>query len=156
MEKRCAFVENATQASSIENVKVLCARAERAGQNPNHREAYQVVVARAVAKLSVLAEYCLPFVRVGGWFFAPKGFKPNQEVDEAQNAIQTMGGEVVDIKTVASEGPKGMRTVVVMRKIRETPIKYPRKVGHPKKHPVKTLLKKEEAEESSSTEFGLM
>lgn len=136
LQKRCTFNKEAISAAGLANVSVTWARAEDAGQDPLLRHSQHVAVARAVAELRVLAELCLPMVQVGGHWVAAKGAAPEEEVALARRAIQELGGELVRVEEVDSLAPEGKRTVVVVRKVRTTPGKYPRKAGTPKKQPL--------------------
>ncbi|KAK9842345.1 hypothetical protein WJX81_007815 [Elliptochloris bilobata] len=136
LRKRCTFVEGAAATVGAANAHTLWSRAEAAGQDPTHREQADAAVARAVAELRVLAELCLPLVRVGGWWLAAKGARPQAEVEAAQRAIQLLGGELEAVEAVASQGPDGPRTVVVVRKMQPTPLQYPRREGRPAKAPL--------------------
>ncbi|CAL5052123.1 unnamed protein product [Urochloa decumbens] len=136
MKKRCTFLEHAVEAMGLSNVDVVCDRAENAGQSLDHREAYDVAAARAVAELKVLAEYCLPFVRVGGLFIAAKGHDPHEEIKNAKNAVQKLGASMSELCNVESMGPHGQRTAVIYLKDRATPRKYPRLPGTPSKMPL--------------------
>lgn len=101
-------------------------RAEDIGKDPQYREKYDYVTARAVAPLNVLCEYCLPLAKVGGIFVSLKGSNGMQELNDAKNAIQTLGGEL--IKADSYNLPNGdARTIFIIRKISQTPTKYPRK-----------------------------
>lgn len=106
------------------------------GQNLGFREVFDVSVARAVAEMRVLAEYCLPLVRLGGLFVAAKGHDPLEEVRRAERAIHVMGASVLETCSVESQGPHGQRTVIVCLKDRPTPRKYPRDPGTPVKSPL--------------------
>ncbi|XP_058112128.1 uncharacterized protein LOC131255436 isoform X2 [Magnolia sinica] len=97
MHKRCLFLEHAVGLTGLSNVQVLRARAESVGQSLDFREVFDVAVARAVAEMRVLAEYCLPLVRVGGLFVAAKGYDPQEEVRSAKKAIQFMGASVLQL-----------------------------------------------------------
>ncbi|CAL5037785.1 unnamed protein product [Urochloa decumbens] len=136
MKKRCTFLEHAVEAMGLSNVDVVCDRAENAGQSLDHREAYDVAAARAVAELKVLAEYCLPFVRVGGLFIAAKGHDPHEEIKNAKSAVQKLGASMSELCNVESMGPHGQRTAVIYLKDRATPRKYPRLPGTPSKMPL--------------------
>ncbi|KAI8528993.1 hypothetical protein RHMOL_Rhmol12G0191400 [Rhododendron molle] len=116
--------------------EVIRERAENLGQNLGFREVFDVAVARAVAEMRVLAEYCLPLVRVGGLFVAAKGHDPLEEVRRAETAIRLMGASVLEMCSVESQGPHGQRTAVVCLKERPTPRKYPRDPGTPVKSPM--------------------
>ncbi|RWR95634.1 Ribosomal RNA small subunit methyltransferase G [Cinnamomum micranthum f. kanehirae] len=136
MQKRCMFLEHAVGLIGLSNVEILCARAETVGQNHDSREMFDVAVARAVAEMRVLAEYCLPLVRVGGLFVAAKGYDPQEEVSSSKKAIQLMGASILAMCSVESHGPFGQRTAVVCLKDSPTPKKYPRNPGTPAKIPL--------------------
>lgn len=136
LRKRCLFLEAAEAAAGVANVSVVWARAEDAGRLPEHREAYDVATARAVADMRVLAELCLPLVRVGGVFVAAKGPSPQDEVRTAEAAIELLGGSRPQIVAVVSASPDGQRTAVCCRKERATPEAYPRPPGRPAKRPL--------------------
>ncbi|KAH9318147.1 hypothetical protein KI387_019916, partial [Taxus chinensis] len=97
LQKRCCFMEHVVEVSGVSNIQIVRMRAEDAGQNPQFREMYDVAVARAVAEMRVLAEYCLPLVRVGGLFVAAKGFDPQEEVENAKEAIRLMGAFMLQL-----------------------------------------------------------
>lgn len=135
LKKRCAFLELCVQSLNLENVRILAERAEDAGKNSELRESYDFAVSRAVAPMTVLLEYCLPFVRVGGYFLAMKGPAVFEEADSCENALKTLGGQLAEIKNV-SLGGGAERYIAVVRKISETPKKYPRKAGKAAKSPI--------------------
>nr|CAB3467640.1 unnamed protein product [Digitaria exilis] len=97
MKKRCTFLEHAVESMGLSNVDVVCDRAENVGQSLDYREAYDIAAARAVAELKVLAEYCLPLVRVGGLFIAAKGHDPREEVKNAKGAVQKLGASMLEM-----------------------------------------------------------
>ncbi|CAM0913490.1 unnamed protein product [Alopecurus aequalis] len=136
MRKRCTFLEHAVEVMELSNVDVVCDRAENVGQSPEFREAFDVAAARAVAELKILAEYCLPLVRVGGLFIAAKGHDPHEEIRSAKAAVHTLGASMLDLCNVESMGPHGQRTAVVYLKEHTTPKKYPRHPGTPSKTPL--------------------
>nr|CAB3470160.1 unnamed protein product [Digitaria exilis] len=136
MKKRCTFLEHAVEAMGLSNVDVVCDRAENVGQSLDYREAYDITAARAVAELKVLAEYCLPLVRIGGLFIAAKGHDPHEEVKNAKGAVQKLGASMLEMCNVESMGPHGQRTAVIYLKERATPRKYPRLPGTPSKMPL--------------------
>ena len=122
-KKRLNFIDEVVNALRL-NGETLHARAEEAGKSAKYREKFDFATARAVARLNVLSEYCLPFVRVGGSFVAMKASITN-EADEAQGAIRLLGGKLGDIKEFSL--PDGSeRRLVVTKKISQTPPKYPR------------------------------
>ncbi|XP_042374349.1 ribosomal RNA small subunit methyltransferase G-like [Zingiber officinale] len=136
MKKRCYFLEHIVTLIGLSNVQILCERAESVGQCADFRELFDVAVARAVAEMRILAEYCLPLVRVGGLFVAAKGADPQEEVKRAENSIQLLGASILELCTVESHSPKGQRTSVICVKDRATPRKYPRQAGTPAKLPL--------------------
>ncbi|PON35041.1 rRNA small subunit methyltransferase G [Parasponia andersonii] len=136
MKKRCVFLEHVIGHIGLPNVQVVRGRAENLGQNQCFREQFDVAVARAVAEMRILAEYCLPLVRVGGLFVAAKGHDPEMEVTNAERAIETMGASILQVCSVESQSPHGQRTAVVCLKARPTPRKYPRDPGTPAKVPL--------------------
>lgn len=121
--KKLRFIENALKSCGLD-AELVCARAEALGQVEEYREKYDVATARAVASLNVLCEYCLPFVKVDGYFIALKG--ANDELAEAENAIKVLGGEVES--NVSYKLPNGdARSIIIIKKISHTPTEYPRK-----------------------------
>jgi 16S rRNA (guanine527-N7)-methyltransferase len=133
--KKAAFCAEVVRVLGVENVEIHTARAEALGQDPRHREQYDWAVARAVAPLPVLAEYLLPFVKVGGKMLAQKGVKTEQEVKQAEKAIPALGGKLAQVVPVARPGAEG-HTLIVVAKTRPTPKHYPRPVGTPAKRPL--------------------
>ena len=115
---------------------MLTERAEVLGQNPAHRGSYDWALARAVAGLPVLAEYLLPLVQVGGFMLAQKGDTAQRELDEAQTAIQTLGGKARPPVKVHLPGIQEPRYLLVVEKTAPTPERYPRRVGIPAKRPL--------------------
>ncbi|WP_282199054.1 16S rRNA (guanine(527)-N(7))-methyltransferase RsmG [Collibacillus ludicampi] len=134
--KRISFLEELGKHLSLPRFYPVHGRAEDFGQKEEWREAYDQVTARAVAKLNVLSEYCLPFVRVGGWFFALKGPEAETEVREAEKAIVKLGGAVRELKRTEIPGGYGTRTIVVIEKVQQTPKNFPRKAGTPSRKPL--------------------
>jgi 16S rRNA (guanine527-N7)-methyltransferase len=133
--KKTAFLQHLVGLLGLEGVTIRTERAEALGQEAGQRERYDVAAARAVAPLAVLAEYCLPLVRLGGHFLAPKGALVEQELRTAQRALELLGGEVREVAPVqVAEGPP--RTIVVIAKVAPTPVAYPRRVGLPEKRPL--------------------
>lgn len=123
INKRLTFLDTAVHALGLE-AQLIHERAEAAGQDENYREMFDLATARAVAPMNVLAEYCLPFVKVGGYFVALKG--SNDDTEEAKNAIATLGGEIVDNISYKLNGTEP-RSIVVIKKISQTPTQFPRK-----------------------------
>jgi 16S rRNA (guanine527-N7)-methyltransferase len=140
--KRCKFLEavGAEIAPIVGGVpdgyQVVWSRAEDAGQDPTMREQFDVVVARAVAELRVLSEYCLPFCRVGGQFLAMKGPAAQEELAVAEKAIGALGGSVEEVREIILPEDAGTRMLIRIKKVRATPRGYPRKAGTPAKNPL--------------------
>jgi len=136
--KKSRFLEDVVMALGV-NVRVINARAEEIGQNPQHRQRYDLVTARAVAALPTLAELTLPLARIGGVIALPKGTKAQAEAEAAAAAIVLLGGELLAIEQVTMPELTEKRMVVVMRKIADTPATYPRRVGVPARKPIKSV-----------------
>ncbi|CAN6816463.1 unnamed protein product, partial [Brassica oleracea] len=136
INKRCVFLEHVVAVTGLTNVKIVRGRAESCGHDVMYREKFDVAIARAVAEMRVLAEYCLPLVRIGGLFVAAKGHDPKEEVENAENAVRMLGGSILQISPVDSHSPYGQRTTVICRKDHSTPQKYPREAGTPSKLPL--------------------
>jgi len=134
-EKKLRFVDETCRALAIP-AACLAGRAEELGRDGLYRERFDVVVSRAVARLSLLAELCLPFVRPGGLFVAMKGAGAEEELAEAANALALLGGEPAEIRTYAIPGADVTRHAVIVRKAAATPDKYPRAWGRIKKAPL--------------------
>ena len=136
LAKRLTFLEEVCGELGLENVKFVHSRAEDAGKDKKYREKFDIATARAVANLPVLCEYCLPFVRKGGCFIAMKG-KLEEELKDAEKAISILGGKIETVKEFQLPGTDADRTIVVIRKIKETPARFPRQAGKPSKEPIK-------------------
>lgn len=136
LNKRLNFLETVKNELSLDDFDTVHLRAEEAGQNKELRESFDIATARAVATLSVLAEWCLPLVKVGGSFIALKGPSPEEEIDEAREAVSVLGGEIAEVFTVNLPG-EIKHSIVLIKKISQTPSKYPRKPGKASKQPIK-------------------
>ncbi len=134
--KKAKFLQHLVDVLALSHSTVLNARAEEAGKQAAHRERYDVAVARAVAALPVLAEYMLPFVKVGGLMVAQKGQSPVDEAHSAANALGILGGTIKEIRPVEITGLEGERHLVVIKKTKPTPRQYPRRPGLPAKKPI--------------------
>ena len=134
LEKRVRFLEGLCRSLDFPEVGCLHARAEEAP--PELREAYDIAVSRAVARLNLLCELCLPFVRVGGLFLAMKGPGAHEEAEEAARAIAVLGGSLERIAAYDIPGTDTRHNVLVIRKTRPTPKKYPRRWAQIKKQPL--------------------
>ncbi|MHB1355856.1 MAG: 16S rRNA (guanine(527)-N(7))-methyltransferase RsmG [Anaerolineae bacterium] len=136
--KKTAFLQHIVSLLQMTDVDIVCARAEEAGQDHAQREQYDVVLARAVASLPVLAEYCLPLLRVGGRWIAQKGDGIAGEVLEMNEALRVLGGELQEVKPYHLSQIPGTRNLIVVDKVSTTPPKYPRRVGIPSKRPLRS------------------
>ncbi|GAB4270125.1 MAG: 16S rRNA (guanine(527)-N(7))-methyltransferase RsmG [Candidatus Promineifilaceae bacterium] len=134
--KKARFLTEVVQILSLEHVTVLTERAEVAGQMPAHREQYDWAVARAVAEMRILAEYLLPFCRVGGHMLAQKGGSALAEIDAAQTALATLGGGSPFWKSAQLPEREELHYLIVVPKVTSTPESYPRRVGRPAKRPL--------------------
>lgn len=136
LQKRVHFLKQVIKKLDLQNVTALHARAETIGQLEAHREKYNVVVARSVATLSTLAEYCLPLVRVGGMWIAYKKSDSEAEIVDSTNAITTLGGSDVEKMDIMIPNTHIARSLIVSTKKTPTPSIYPRRPGIPKKSPL--------------------
>lgn len=134
--KRLKFLETVITELQLENIECFHLRAEDAGRSRQHREQYDFVTARAVARLSVLAEYCLPLVKKGGKFIALKGSKYADEIEEGRQAVKILGGRLESADPVKLPGLDDGRAVIIISKIKASPAQYPRKAGTPEKQPL--------------------
>jgi 16S rRNA (guanine527-N7)-methyltransferase len=135
-QKKVSFLQHVVARLGLSGVEFLWARAEEVGQDPHYRERYDLVLARAVADMTVLVEYCLPLCRKGGCFVAQKGVDIEQELSDAQPAVQLLGGQVREVKKVTLPGLREPRALVLIDKVQQTPIAYPRRPGMPGKRPL--------------------
>lgn len=135
LNKRIHFLNQLAEALELDNVSFVHDRAETYGKG-DYRASYDIVTARAVARLSVLSELCLPLVKKGGHFIALKSSKGEEELEEARFGIGVLGGKVLD--TISYELPEdaGERQMIIIDKRSQTPKKYPRKPGAPNKSPL--------------------
>lgn len=136
LQKRVNFLNHLTDALQLNDVKTVHGRAEDFGQNADYRQRFDLAAARAVAKLSVLSELCLPFVKVGGRFIALKGPELVNELQDAEEAICRLGGKVADVQQMTLDNGQYQRHIVVIEKVQDTPKAYPRKAGKPQKNPI--------------------
>lgn len=132
--KKARFLNHVVDTLKLDNVEILNERAEVIGHSKEHREKYDIVVARTVARLPILTEYCLPLVSVGGKFIAYKGQESEVEVEEAKNAIEKLGGRFVKIER--DEVNPERRSLIFIEKVKNTPDQYPRQTGKVEKKPL--------------------
>ena len=136
LNKRVRFLTEVTAAMGLQNVRCIHARAEEAARTAEHRAAYDIVVSRAVARLPVLLEYTLPFVRVGGTLLALKGRAYAEEQKEARRAAEVLGGGRITARPVHLPGLDDVRAILTVTKERQTPAAYPRGGGAPARRPL--------------------
>lgn len=136
LNKRVKFLKEIIEKLRLEGICAVHGRAEDMGNSSEYREMYDVVVARAVANLSVLVEYCLPFVKIGGIMLGMKGGDAAEEVKQAQKAIKFLGGEVVKVEKIKLPFSEITHSIVEIKKVKNTPRDYPRKAGKPEKEPI--------------------
>ena len=136
LNKRVRFLTEVTAAMGLQNVRCIHARAEEAARTAEHRAAYDIAVSRAVARLPVLLEYTLPFVRVGGTLLALKGRAYAEEQKEARRAAEVLGGGRITARPVHLPGLDDVRAILTVTKERQTPAIYPRGGGAPARRPL--------------------
>lgn len=134
--KRLRFLEQVIAELGLKGIRCEHLRAEDAGRNKKHREQYDYVTARAVARLSVLSEYCLPLAKKGGSFIALKGSRFAEEIEEGEAAVKILGGKIISAEPVKLPGLDDGRAIIKIAKIKATPAQYPRKAGTPEKQPL--------------------
>ncbi len=137
LNKRIKIINELCENAGIKNVRAVHGRAEELAKNKVYRERFDLCVSRAVANLSVLSEYCIPFVKKGGWFLSYKGAEIEAELDESRKAVSILGGEIKNIERPAMEGFTLDHKFVFIKKTKSTPSKFPRKAGTPSKDPLK-------------------
>lgn len=135
LQKRLNFLDIVTNELKLSAVRTCHGRAEDGGRDKTMREKYDVATARAVAKMPVLLEYTLPFVKTGGYFLALKGPELDDELAVSEHALKVLGGEVQDVGHF-SLGDDYTRNIALIKKIAPTPKSYPRKAGTPQKKPL--------------------
>lgn len=138
LNKRINFLKAAAEELSLDGVEFVHGRAEDFGMNIKYREKFDTAASRAVANLRVLAEWCLPFVKVGGYFLALKGPLAEDELKDAKKAIHILGGEVEDVFETKIPCSDLSHRIIIIKKVRRTPSKYPRKPGIAIKSPIET------------------
>lgn len=136
LNKRIRFLDDTVRQLGLTNVRTVHARAEELARNKQHREQYDLCCSRAVANISTLSEYCLPFIKQGGLFISYKSEKAEEELQESGRAITILGGKLEDKIRFILPGTDYQRILLLIRKIKATPGKYPRKAGTPSKEPL--------------------
>ena len=135
LAKRTKFLTVAIDEIGLKDIVVIHSRAEDAAHNTELRESFDLAVSRAVAKLNILAEYCIPFVKIDGYFAALKGSSVKEELHDSSGAIKVLGGKEIEINNIKL--PNGdPRNLIYIKKIANSPKKFPRKAGTPDKKPL--------------------
>lgn len=135
LNKRIVFLNKAIEELNLKNIKAIHARAEELSFDKDYREKFQLVTSRAVARLRTLLEYTLPFVEVGGYFIAMKGPEYNEEIKEVSNTFNILGGKLIEVMEI--DLPLDIKHyLLITKKIKPTPMKYPRQGGKPKSKPL--------------------
>ena len=137
LKKRLNFLDEVIAELELKDIETLHGRAEDYGNNKLYREKYDICVSRAVANMSALSEYCLPFVKPDGLFVAYKSGGSHSEIRDASKAIKILGGNIEDIQDFMLPDSDIERSIVSVRKIKKTPAQYPRKAGTPAKEPIR-------------------
>ena len=136
LQKRIGFLNHLATQLELTDVAFYHDRAETFGKNTKFRESFDTVMARAVARMSVLSELCIPLVKKNGVFIAMKGAQATEELETGKIAIEVLGGEIESSNTFTLPEENSERSIVLVRKKRQTPKKYPRKPGTPNKEPI--------------------
>ena len=134
LSKRITFLKHLVEVLELEDVEAIASRAEEYALN--HRESFDIVSARAVARLNILDELCLPLVKENGYFITLKGLKAREELNEAQYGIRVLGGQVKECVDFTLTDENDYRSNIYIQKVKKTPIKYPRPFGKIKKKPL--------------------
>ena len=136
LNKRINFLKEVIEKLELTNIQTIHSRAEDLAKNKNYRERFDYATSRAVANMTTLSEYLIPFVKVGGCVICMKGAEINEETQQSQKAIAILGGKT--IQKEAFQLPKSdiKRNIIILEKVKQTPMKYPRKAGMPTKEPI--------------------
>ncbi|OKP81548.1 16S rRNA methyltransferase G [Paenibacillus helianthi] len=136
LSKRISFLQHVCDTLELQNVQLIHGRAEDIARQFVHRDAYDLVTARAVARLSLLNEFCLPFTRKDGVFAAMKGNDPTEELTEAKRSFKELRAELLKVESFSLPVEESARHIILIHKTGATPAKYPRKAGTPAKAPL--------------------
>ncbi len=136
LNKRILFLKELVSLLELKNVTLLHGRAEDFAKELNYRENFDVVMARAVARLNILSELCLPYVKIGGQLLVLKGKDIVEELTEGRKALNILGGRVKKVYNYFLPEAMGERSLLILNKIKKTPKEYPRKAGIPNKNPI--------------------
>lgn len=136
LNKRVLFLQDVISSLQLENIEAVHGRAEEAARNKKYRESFDLCVSRAVANISTLSEYCLPFVKIGGSFISYKSSTIEDELEDGKKGIAILGGKVKDVYKFTLPDSELQRSFVIIEKEKKTPKAYPRKAGTPSKEPL--------------------
>ena len=136
LNKRITFLNEVINNLELKNINTIHSRVEEAGKNKKYRESYDIATSRAVASLNILLEYLLPLVKVGGKCICMKASNVEEEIELAKNAIKVLGGEIEKIENITLPDSDMVRNILIIKKVKQTPEKYPRKPGIPSKEPI--------------------
>ena len=137
LNKRLIFLQEVVKELNLKNIEIVHARAEEFGQNKNYREKFDIATSRAVANLATLSEYLVPLVKIGGKIISMKASNAKEEINDAQKAIEVLGGKIERIEEFDLPESDIGRTIIIIDKNKCTPAIYPRKAGTPAKEPIK-------------------
>jgi 16S rRNA (guanine527-N7)-methyltransferase len=136
LNKRINFLDEVVKALNLKDVECIHGRAEELGQNQEYREKYDYGFSRAVASLNILLEYALPFIKKDGFFVVFKGSNFKEELENSTNALKKLGGEITEVKEYKLPEGDISRSLILIKKVGNTPKKYPRRPGTPNKKPL--------------------
>ena len=136
LNKRVNFLKEIINELHLKDISAIHGRAEEYGRKPEYREKYDICVSRAVANLSTLSEYCLPYVKLGGLFISYKADNIHEELKKSENPVKILGGKIENIDSFILPKSDMKRTLITIKKVKKTPNKYPRGGGKPKKEPL--------------------
>lgn len=136
LNKRIKFLEEVKEKLELKNLELIHSRVEDLAKNKKYRENMDVVISRAVANTRVLVEYMLPFVRLNGLCICMKGPNIKNEIEDAKKAIEVLGGKIIEVKKIELENENIERNILIIKKVKNTPNKFPRKAGVPTKYPL--------------------
>lgn len=136
LNKRIIFLNEVISQLKLKDIIAIHGRAEELGIRPDYREQYDICISRAVASLSTLSEYCIPFVKVGGYFISMKGPEVDEEIKESKKAINLLGGRIVEKRIITIPQSDIVHSLIIIEKIKHTPTRYPRGGGKPRKNPL--------------------
>ena len=136
LNKRINFLKEVKKELNLNNLELIHSRVEDIAKNLEYRENIDIIVSRAVANLRILAEYMIPFLKIGGECICMKGPNIDNEIEESKKAIEILGGKIERIENINLLEDDIKRNIIIIKKIRQTPSKYPRKAGIPVKQPI--------------------